>query len=263
MLALAFDNTDASRPIPGSFHKFADDLVRYNYKPTKKKVKITHLGGEDNNYRKYEPGEREEDQQAAFVWFVENILAKISSTRTKFFTYRTDVLVSEIFSAEDEAWALLILINEYRVWLWDENHPASQAETDNESLQSKNNKKKPRGRAGKPKGAPRKVYTSSKSGKKNRECHGWPEEGVELYNALVKEVRKRRNTPESIVWEKQYMNKMKLDRAIINGNLTRVANPTYTDSNDESADDSDSESDEESDVDDTDARFKEAIRSAN
>ena len=59
------------------------------------------------------------------------------------------------------------------------------------------------------------------------------------------------------------MNKMKLDRAIINGNLTRVANPTYTDSNDESADDSDSESDEESDVDDTDARFKEAIRSAN
>ena len=142
MLALAFDNTDASRPIPDSFHKFADKIVRYNYKPTKKKVKITHLGGEDNNYRKYEQGEREEDQQAAFVWFVENILAKISSTRTKFFTYRTDVLVSEIFSAEDEAWALLILTNEYRVWLWDENHPASQAETDNESLQSKNNKKK-------------------------------------------------------------------------------------------------------------------------
>lgn len=261
MLALAFDNTDGNRPIPGSFHKFAKDVVRYSYKPNKKKVKITHLGGEDNNYRKYEPGDTEENQQAAFVWFVENILAKISSTRTKFFTNRTDVLVSNIFSAEDEAWALLILTNEYRVWVWDENNPASRAETDNESLQRNNNKKKPRGRAGKPKGAPRKMYTSGKSGRKNRECHGWQEEGVELYNALVKEVKKRRNTQESIVWEKQYMNKMKLDRANINGNQTSVANPTYTDSNDESTDNSDS--DEESDVDDTDARFKEAIRSAN
>ena len=61
-----------------------------------------------------------------------------------------------------------------------------------------------------------------------------------------------------IVWEKQYMNKMKLDRA---NNLTSMANPTYTDSNNESADNSDSN--EESDVEDTDTRFKEAIHSAN
>ena len=117
--------------------------MTYNYKPNKKKakVKITHLGGEENNYRIYGPGDTEEDQQAAFVWFVENILAKISSTRTKFIDHRTDKLVSNIFSAEDEAWALLILKNEYKVWVWDENHPATRTVADTESLQSNNNKK--------------------------------------------------------------------------------------------------------------------------
>ena len=237
--------------------------MTYNYKPNKKKakVKITHLGGEENNYRIYGPGDTEEDQLAAFVWFVENILAKISSTRTKFIEHRTDKLVSNIFSAEDEAWALLILKNEYKVWVWDENHPATRTVADTESLQSNNNKKKPRGRSGKPKGAPRKMYT--KSGRKNKECHGWQEEGVELYNALVKEVKKRRTTPESILWEKQYMNKMKLDRDTINGSPTCIENPPSTGRNDEFSDSDDSDSDEESVDDDTDTRFKEAIRTAN
>jgi len=104
------------------------------------------------------------------------------------------------------------------------------------------------------------MYTSGKSGRKNKECHGWQEEGVELYNALVKEVKKRRSTPESILWEKQYMNKMKLDRATINeSDLTSIANPPSTGSNNKFSDSDDSDSDKESVDDDTDARFKEAI----
>lgn len=143
MLVLSSENTDGSRPIPGAFQKLAEEIVKYNYRPKKKKakVKIISLGGEENNYRKYGLGDTEGDQQAAFVWFVENILAKVSPTRTKFITNRTDLLVSEIFSAEDEAWALLILSNEYRVWLWDENNPSSRIEADTETLQSKNNGK--------------------------------------------------------------------------------------------------------------------------
>ena len=84
-----------------------------------------------------------------------------------------------------------------------------------------------------------------------------------MYNALVKEVKKRRTTPESILWEKQYLNKMKLDRATINGSLTCIENPPSTGRNDEFSDSDDSDSDEESVDDDTDTRFKEAIRTAN
>ena len=265
MLVLSSENTDGSRPIPGAFQKLAEEIVKYNYRPKKKKakVKIISLGGEENNYRKYGLGDTEGDQQAAFVWFVENILAKVSPTRTKFITNRTDLLVSEIFSAEDEAWALLILSNEYRVWLWDENNPSSRIEADTETLQSKNNGKKPRGRHGKPKGAPRKKYTSGRSGIKNRECHGWREEGVELYHALVKEVKKRRSTQESILWEKQYMNKMKLARAANNGSRSSISNQHSTGSDNESSHSDDSDSDKESDDDDTEARFKEAILAVN
>ena len=85
--------------------------MTYNYEPNKKKAeaKITNLRGAENNYRKYGLlGDTEEDQQAAFVWFlVEIMLAKVSPTTTKFVTNRTDILVSNIFSAEDEAWTLL------------------------------------------------------------------------------------------------------------------------------------------------------------
>ena len=90
-----------------------------------------------------------------------------------------------------------------------------------------------------------------------------------MYNALVKEVKKRRSTPESILWEKQYLNKMKLDRATINRSLTCIANPPSTGRNDEFSDsddsdsDSDSDSEEESVDNDTDTRFKEAIGTAN
>ena len=66
---------------------------------------------------------------------------------------------------------------------------------------------------------------------------------------------------ESILWEKQYLNKMKLDRATINGSLTCIANPPSTGRNDEFSDSDDS--DEESVDNDTDARFKEAICTAN
>ena len=104
-----------------------------------------------------------------FMYFVKRILSAVRPSFTKFKTHKHEKKLSEIFTPSDEAFALVMLLNEYNCWM----NP--------DRTNTKNGKKK------------RKKFTDPSSGKKM----GYSLEGRKLYAVLVREITKRRATEAS------------------------------------------------------------------
>ena len=63
------------------------------------------------NYRRYGNASNE-----SFFYFVNRILPAMNPTQSKFKQDKDKKLISEMFSVADEAFALVVLFNEYDVW---------------------------------------------------------------------------------------------------------------------------------------------------
>ena len=127
-----------------------------------------NLIGWYSNYRKYDNGETE-----AFNYFVTRIVAAISPSVTQFQEKKKNCCISKIFSESDEAFALLIMCNEFHRWKEDADAL--------ENGEKQNNKRS------------RKTFVDPKSGSKV----GWSKDGLELFNnllRLVRHLRKAHNT---------------------------------------------------------------------
>lgn len=99
-----------------------------------------------------------------FKFFVEKILAAVNPKQNNFRRNKTRKTLSNIFSVSDETFALLMLLNEEKVW------------------------QKKRNNDGKPEG---KRFTGSRDGEK----YGWSLMGRQLYTSIhsqLKELRKRK-----------------------------------------------------------------------
>lgn len=117
-------------------------------------------------YRMYKRGQMD----PAFDYFVSRILAAICPTVTCFNKKKERHLISNIFTESDEAFALLILHNEFHRWYED----AERAE-ENRGRGVRHRK--------------RKKFVDAISG----ETASWSKEGLALYNKLVIHVKELRN----------------------------------------------------------------------
>ena len=143
--------------------------------------------------------------ERAFLWFVENILVECGGAKTRKCAFRelkTKKEISKIFTSMDEAWALLILLNEHHLWEWDRENPPPEKPDDSEGDGSRvRRKKKPRGRAGKPPGCPKKTFTDWRRGSSD----GWGDIGRDAFVQLKDLVEARRAEDGSKVWETNFV----------------------------------------------------------
>lgn len=117
------------------------------------------------DYRRYEYGHGDED----FLWFVENVLSAQNASRTKFAQRRSTASVSEIFSVQDEAFGLVVLLNELHCWEvdWKKQEGKKEGNIANEL-------------------EVRKLFVNRKSGKKEP----WEDLGMMVYRELCVQVMK-------------------------------------------------------------------------
>jgi hypothetical protein len=142
----------------------------------------------DENYRRYDFQKEDGD----FRWFVENILSAVRPTKTRFNRDRGRKLLSQIFTCSDEAYALLMIVNELHVW----EEKSLRVSTEDEELTGEGSTRKKRFVATKGR-----LFSNAKSGSKD----GWDVEGILLYQTLVDQVKKRREEALSVDWEKRYL----------------------------------------------------------
>ena len=135
------------------------------------------------DYRRYEYGHGDED----FLWFVENVLSAQNASKTKFAQRKATQTVSEIFSVPDEAFGLVVLLNELHCWETDWN---------NQENKRKGNKKT----GNEHKHDVRKLFVNRKSGKKDP----WDDIGKMVYKELCKQIEDRRTEEASKTWEAAY-----------------------------------------------------------
>ena len=115
----------------------------------------------NSSYRRYG-----DEVNESFYYFVNRILSAINASVTNFHNRKTIQLISQIYTVSDEALGLILLENEYHVWL-EQSKPKDK--------QNENNLKR--------------KYVSCKSGKKN----SWASEGkYRFYNFCVK-IKELRN----------------------------------------------------------------------
>lgn len=107
-----------------------------------------------------------------FYYFVTRILASVNARNNNFNgnTKGTERLLSEIFTVEDEAFALLMLYNELHVW---------------ESALKKKKDKSVK--------LEQKRYCDAKSGRRD----GWAREGKVMYNKICAEIKELRQDPQT------------------------------------------------------------------
>jgi len=105
-----------------------------------------------------------------FYYFASRIMASIEPKLISFEDRKKDELISKLYSASDEAFALIIIHNEYKRW-------RSQLErgTDDSVVEVS------------------KRYCDPKSGNQN----GWSEEGIDMYCTVCEEVEALRNNEET------------------------------------------------------------------
>ena len=109
-----------------------------------------------------------------FYYFVTRMLSSVNNKITNFEGKKANILFGEIFSVSDEAYALIILINELHVW----------KEQIKEKKKQNKNKLKCK-------------FVSPRSGKKD----SWSNEGRMMYNNLcrkIKELRSNESTGNNI-----------------------------------------------------------------
>ena len=92
--------------------------------------------------------------------------------------------MSEIFSPADEAFGLVVLLNELKCWEmdWKKQERKKKGETASEEVEV------------------RKLFVNRKSGKKDP----WDNLGVKVYKQLVPQIIKRREEEQSKKWEAAY-----------------------------------------------------------
>ena len=115
-----------------------------------------------------------EEPTPEFKYFVERILTAIQPPRNKFNDRKGKKKLSEIYTVTDEAFGLVILLNELHCW----EECAERKEASD--------------RYG------RKRFCDGRSGNKK----GWKNWGLIIYNRLCKNVQRRRQMKESIEMEK-------------------------------------------------------------
>ena len=147
------------------------------------------------NYRK--------ENTAEFEYFITSLLPKIGHNRIRFDLKKRKKVISEIFTIQDEAFGLLILCNEYDVWVW--QRKAREEGKKGNQLRMK------------------KKFVDMNSGNQN----SWSEHGISLFYDLCREIKERRETVESKKMEEDLM-----DKIINNHSKKSVGNieePTWCD----------------------------------
>ena len=120
-----------------------------------------------DEYRRYKNGKDDN-----FDWFVLNVMDSIQPRKSKIRECRDNKLISEIFTVSDEAFALMMLLNELHVWKDEVN--------------------------GKGKG--KRIFTDKSSGRKQ----GWDSSGLVVYNELCWLVADRRKEEASRNYEEAF-----------------------------------------------------------
>lgn len=127
---------------------------------------------EDPRYT-VDPDYRKKDSPG-WKYFATKYLPCINAKVTNFRLKSHKHLLSEIFTASDEAYALALLINEYENYKFSLQCPSAGAAS-----------------------RPKKPFTNSRSGKTS----GWNHGGLETYKSLVEQVEMLRNIKESSTLE--------------------------------------------------------------
>ena len=146
-------------------------------------------------YRRYGNAANEE-----FYYFVTRILSAINPGKTNFRLRKTKDLISTIFTVTDEAFALMIIDNEYSNW-------EKQKEMKLDGTYTTHKKTK----------YMKKKYCDSKSGSAN----GWDKEGRKVFAKLCKKIQTLRENPKTGI----NLEKMMLQR------FDSESNPSSTVSN--------------------------------
>lgn len=123
------------------------------------------------------------EPQSEFKYFVDRILSAVSPKVYGFRRKRRKTQISKIFSATDEAFALLFLLNEHHCWVRDTVGGSTRT---------------------------RKKFTDSKVGSQQ----GWSDDGLFVYEYLVKEITKRRKSIESQKMERSLIQKYNIESGL-------------------------------------------------
>ena len=126
------------------------------------------------NYRRWENEPPEE-----FIYFIERILPAVNPSTSKWWKFKGVKTLSEIYSVQDEAFGLVMLLNELHCW----KNKADDAARD--TVYS------------------RKRFVDGKSGNKQ----GWSVSGINVYMRLCKHIKKRRAEEASRVMEEKLKQK--------------------------------------------------------
>ena len=155
-------------------------------------------------YRRYDSAESEE-----FLYFLTRVLSAVNAkAKSEFENKKSILLISDIYTTSDEAFALLVLYNEAHVWKQQYDFEARRS---NDTTTNGNTKRK----------APRyaKRFCDARSGNKQ----GWSEEGQNVFNALCREVDRRRAEPASKDLEEKIRAKFVLESNKRHGRLNKNA----------------------------------------
>ena len=148
---------------------------------------------------------------AEFEYFCDRILSRLRSRDTKYKERKTRVPLSNIFTASDEAFALLMIYNEIDRW---DNIPDPATL---EVMEVTNRRKW--------KNTVEKKFCSAKRGS----CDGWKDDGKKMYNDLVKKIEKLRKNPDTgSEFEHKLMVKWLIEKKRADGeNMNGVSYSTY------------------------------------
>ena len=128
---------------------------------------------EDKNHlpEKYRRWDNEPPEE--FIYFIERIMPAVNPSNNHFWKFNGIKKLSEIYSVQDEAFGLVILLNEFHCW---KNKADDAGGT---TLYS------------------RKRFVDGKSGNKQ----GWSMSGINVYMRLCKHIKKRRAEDNSRLME--------------------------------------------------------------
>ena len=138
-----------------------------------------------------------------FEYFITTLLPKIAHHRIRFDKKKRKQMISRIFTIQDEAFELLILCNEYDVWVWQRQ----EREKGKKGNQLRTKKK----------------FVDWNSGNNK----SWSGQGISIFNCLCLEIQLRRDTEESKKMEKDLMDKLNKRQSSIPE--LNAAEPTWFD----------------------------------
>ena len=144
------------------------------------KVEIVSQGSKEQpgvhpQYRRYDNENIGENED--FYYFVTRILSSICPIQRDYSNRKVKFLISDIFTVTDEAFALMMLHNEYHVWVNQVEQERNGGDGNNSTAERKRKKKK---------------YCDRYSGNKN----GWSIEGLAVFNTLCREIAVLRKDPK-------------------------------------------------------------------